>query len=186
MCGWRGEETRPHAHTRADTHAHARTRTHTHAHTHTSGHEPESLPALSTRRETPRKTSACALDRLPQRATRCSTGSEASQYGSAFATGSRQPCPLGVTRGAAAPTTPVTERDYKGSHALPSNFTREGHPITRDCPPSLLILQGWSLTAAGVQALAIHHKVPERRVELPAQRRALLSVAALRGHEHVV
>ena len=27
------------------------------------------------------------------------------------------------------------ERDYKGLHALPSNITRDGPPITRDYPP---------------------------------------------------
>ena len=39
------------------------------------------------------------------------------------------------------------ERDYKGSHAFPSNITRDYPPITRDCPPSLLTSQGRSLTA---------------------------------------
>ena len=40
------------------------------------------------------------------------------------------------------------ERDYKGLHAFPSNITRDGPPITRDCPPSLLTLQGRTLTAS--------------------------------------
>ena len=35
---------------------------------------------------------------------------------------------------------------YKGLH-FPSNITREGPPITRDCPPSLIILEGRSLTS---------------------------------------
>ena len=43
-------------------------------------------------------------------------------------------------------TREVTERDYKGLHALPSNITRDGPPTTRDYPPSLLTLQGRSLT----------------------------------------
>ena len=40
------------------------------------------------------------------------------------------------------------ERNYKGLHAFPSNITRDDPPITRDYPPSLLIilLQGRSLT----------------------------------------
>ena len=47
-------------------------------------------------------------------------------------------------------TREVTERDYKGLHAFPSTITRDGPPITRDCPPSLLISQGRSLTARSV------------------------------------
>ena len=39
------------------------------------------------------------------------------------------------------------ERDYKGLHVFPSNTTRNDPPITRDCPPSLLTLEGRSLTA---------------------------------------
>ena len=38
------------------------------------------------------------------------------------------------------------EKDYKGFHAFPSNTTKDGPPITRDCPPSLLTSQGRSLT----------------------------------------
>ena len=40
------------------------------------------------------------------------------------------------------------ERDYKGLHAFPSNITRDDPPITRDCPPPLLILQGRSRTSS--------------------------------------
>ena len=50
------------------------------------------------------------------------------------------------------------ERDYKGLHAFPSNITRHDPPIKRDCPPSLLILQGRPLTlrmALQPEALAL-------------------------------
>ena len=44
---------------------------------------------------------------------------------------------------------PVEERDYKGLHSFPSNITRDDPPSTRDCPPSLLRLQGsWSRRAS--------------------------------------
>ena len=42
---------------------------------------------------------------------------------------------------------PCEERDYKGLHAFPFNITRDYPTITRDYPPSLLTLQGRSLTA---------------------------------------
>ena len=60
------------------------------------------------------------------------------------------------------------ERDYKGLHAFPSNITRDDPPITRDFPPSLLILQGSSLTAGVVQV--------ERHVQA-------LGVQVAAGHE---
>ena len=40
------------------------------------------------------------------------------------------------------PMPPAERGDYKGSHAFPSNITRDAPPITREGPPSLLILQG--------------------------------------------
>ena len=43
------------------------------------------------------------------------------------------------------------ERNYKGLHASPSNITRDYPPIKRDCPRSLLILQGRSLTPLELQ-----------------------------------
>ena len=50
---------------------------------------------------------------------------------------------------------PCEERDYTGLHApFPSNITRDDPPITRDCPPSLLTLQG---------SAAAHLFVPNRR-----------------------
>ena len=47
-----------------------------------------------------------------------------------------------------------TTRDYKGLHAFPSNITRDDPLITRDYLPSLLTLQGRSLTT-----LLGHHLV---------------------------
>ena len=47
------------------------------------------------------------------------------------------------------------ERDCKGLHAFPSNITRDDPPITRDCPPSLLTLQGGSLTCGCTCAMRI-------------------------------
>ena len=40
----------------------------------------------------------------------------------------------------------------QGIAPLPSNITRDGPPMTRDCPPSLLTLQGSSLTGSPQRA----------------------------------
>ena len=57
------------------------------------------------------------------------------------------------------------ERDYKGFHTFPSNITRHDPPITRDFPPSLLILQGRSLTVQGVLGLLSWSLRPEPQAE---------------------
>ena len=49
-----------------------------------------------------------------------------------------------------SPGAPCEERDYKGLHAFPFNITRDEPPITRDFPPSLLILQGMTLQLQGI------------------------------------
>ena len=73
------------------------------------------------------------------------------------------------------------ERDYKGLHAFPSNITRDDPPITRDCPPSLLMLQGRSLAAqqrrvgrderedGGQKLVRVALADPELDEELPPQ-----------------
>ena len=66
--------------------------------------------------------------------------------------GRRHAVPLGLdSEGVLADA--CRQRDYKGLHAFPSNITRDGPPITRDFPPSLLMLQGRSLTGGALRFL---------------------------------
>ena len=67
------------------------------------------------------------------------------------------------------------ERDYKGSHALfPSNITRDGLSIKRDYPPSLLKLQGRSLTKEVVPLeVVVQSRVPH---SVSAERRQLAPI----------
>ena len=63
-------------------------------------------------------------------------------------------CSTGVDADVVLVREACEERDYKGLHAFPSNVTRDGPPITRDCPPSLLTLQGQPLTHRGQRHLS--------------------------------